>query len=133
MKQLFIIRADGVRQAINPDLVQAIVRQNGKIVIILKSGQTLSLEANEQLIIEDVETGAVVEAEGVDAILTDVASDADIERFTQLLAEEPAQSSLNYFQAAAGLLGVGAVVAAASNNGGGPNLLRQVLQHPLNQ
>lgn len=116
MKELFIIRADGVRQAINPDLVQAIVRQNGKIVIILKNGQTLSLEADEQLIIENVETGAVVEAEGVDATLTDVASHADIERFTQLLAEEPAQSSLNYFQAAVGLLGVGAVVAAASNN-----------------
>lgn len=120
MKQLFLIREDGSRFAINADMVQSITRKNGKITVKLKNGQTLILEEQDQLVAQE----QADQTENIsETIMTHDATDAHIESFEAIFVES--NEYAGYIQAAAGLLGVGAIVAAASggsNNGGGGRL-----------
>ena len=56
MKQLLIIRADGSRLVLDYSQVQSIVRQNGKLNILLKDGSIISLEIGDQLALEAMQT-----------------------------------------------------------------------------
>lgn len=56
MKQLLIIRADGSQLVLDYSQVQSIVRQNGKLNILLKDGSIISLEIGDQLALEAMQT-----------------------------------------------------------------------------
>lgn len=117
MKQLFLIREDGSRFAINADMVQSITRKNGKITVKLKNGQTLILEEQDQLVAQE----QADQTENIsETIMTHDATDAQIESFEAIFVGS--NDYTGYIQAAAGLLGVGTIAAAVSsgsNNGGG--------------
>ncbi|OOR84545.1 hypothetical protein, partial [Moraxella canis] len=112
MKQLLIIRADGSRLVLDYSQVQSIVRQNGKLNILLKDGSIISLEIGDQLALEAMQTESLETSPPKIFIDNDI-SDAELEQIQALLSEVETIDYSAYFQAGMGLLGVGAITAAA--------------------